>query len=101
MEYQRLQAAYERAKRDLLDARGPHGHWEGELASSALATATAVSALALVHKHAVRRESRQESDAADLQSMIDAGVKYLAGQQNEDGGFGDTDKSLSNIATTL
>jgi squalene-hopene/tetraprenyl-beta-curcumene cyclase len=96
MDFDRLKAAFEQARRDLLDARGPHGHWEGALASSALSTATAVSALAIV-----RRETKQDSAAADLQSMIDVGVRYLAGQQNEDGGFGDTDKSLSNIATTL
>ncbi len=91
MDLARLQAAYERARRDLLAARGPHGHWEGRLASSSLSTATAVSALAIVQR---------EDPAANLQPLIDAGVKYLAGQQNNDGGFGDTDKSHSNIATT-
>lgn len=92
MDLSRLQAAYDRARRDLLAARGPHGHWEGRLASSSLSTATAVSALAIVQR---------EDPAAHVQSLIDAGVKYLAGQQNSDGGFGDTDKSHSNIATTL
>jgi squalene-hopene/tetraprenyl-beta-curcumene cyclase len=87
----RVRAAYDRARRDLLAARGAHGHWEGRLASSALSTATAVSALAIV---------RRETGEASLQPLIDAGVKYLAGQQNDDGGFGDTDKSYSNIATT-
>ena len=33
------------ARAALLAARGPHGHWEGELSSSALSTATAVFAL--------------------------------------------------------
>lgn len=92
MDLARLQAAYDRARSDLLAARGPHGHWEGRLASSSLSTATAVSALAIVQR---------ENPAADVQPLIDAGVKYLAGQQNSDGGFGDTDKSHSNIATTL
>lgn len=87
----RLQAAYDRARTDLLAARGPHGHWEGRLASSSLSTATAVSALAIV---------RREDPSANVQPLVDAGVKYLAGQQNADGGFGDTDKSHSNIATT-
>jgi len=94
MDYERLLAAYTRARHDLLAARGAHGHWEGELASSSLSTATAVSALALVKKHS-------QAESADEQSLIKAGVKYLAGQQNGDGGFGDTDKSHSNIATTL
>ena len=42
------QAAYEKAKADLLAERTPDGHWVGELSSSALSTATAVSALAMV-----------------------------------------------------
>jgi squalene-hopene/tetraprenyl-beta-curcumene cyclase len=92
MDLTRLQAAYDHARSDLLAARGPHGHWEGRLASSSLSTATAVSALAIVQR---------EDPAANVQPLIDAGVKYLAGQQNSDGGFGDTDKSHSNIATTL
>lgn len=91
MDFARLQSAYIRVRSDLLAARGPHGHWEGRLASSSLSTATAVSALAIVQR---------EAPAANVQSLIDAGVKYLAGQQNPDGGFGDTDKSHSNIATT-
>ncbi|WP_254512631.1 prenyltransferase/squalene oxidase repeat-containing protein [Anatilimnocola floriformis] len=91
MDFNRLQAAYETARADLLAARGPHGHWEGRLASSSLSTATAISALAIVAR---------ETNDAELQPLIDAGVKYLARQQNEDGGFGDTDKSHSNIATT-
>ena len=33
--------------------------------------------------------------------MADRGLDYLAGCQNSDGGWGDTDKSLSNIATTM
>ncbi|QDU31090.1 Squalene--hopene cyclase [Anatilimnocola aggregata] len=94
MNYDRLLAAYTRARNDLLAARGEHGHWEGRLASSSLSTATAVSALALVQKHGA------QNLASELQPLIEAGVKYLAGQQNADGGFGDTDKSHSNIATT-
>lgn len=91
MNLDRLQAAYDRARTDLLAARGPHGHWEGRLASSSLSTATAVSALAIVQR---------ENPSANVQALVDAGVKYLSGQQNADGGFGDTDKSHSNIATT-
>jgi squalene-hopene/tetraprenyl-beta-curcumene cyclase len=87
----RLRSAYQRARHDLLAARGTHGHWEGRLASSALSTATAVSALSIVQR---------ETGDTSLQPLIDAGVQYLARQQNPDGGFGDTDKSYSNIATT-
>ena len=47
----RISAAYQTVRADLLAERAPAGHWVGELASSSLSTATAVSALALVRKH--------------------------------------------------
>ncbi len=91
----RLRTAYEKARDDLLAERCAEGHWVGELSTSALSTATAVSALALVkqHCHAYGREP--------IQRLIDGGVRWLAAHQNEDGGWGDTDKSYSNIATTM
>jgi squalene-hopene/tetraprenyl-beta-curcumene cyclase len=72
-----------------LDAlRNASGHWEGRLSSSALSTATAIVALALVDrdKHAVH---------------IDAGAQWLCEHQNKDGGWGDTTLSKSNLSTTL
>ena len=92
----RLTKAYEKARADLLSERCPHGHWQGELCSSALSTATAVSALACV----VNADSAT-SDKTTLRPLIDRGVEYIARIQNFDGGWGDTDKSLSNIATTM
>ncbi|MCU0879322.1 MAG: squalene--hopene cyclase, partial [Pirellulaceae bacterium] len=111
LDFDRLRAAYEQAKGELLAERTPDGHWVGELSSSALSTATAVSALAVVRKNVGGRKSkveRREGVAAatfDLEpstfdDLIARGVAYLAGQQNDDGGFGDTDLSHSNIATT-
>src|SRR6476661_2822589 len=44
----RLGAAYRAARDKLLAERTPGGHWVGELSSSALATATAATALAVV-----------------------------------------------------
>ncbi len=68
----------------LLDRRVEGGWWEGRLSSSALSTATAISALALA--------------AGD---EGDAGLAWLASHQNADGGWGDTVLNRSNISTTL
>lgn len=96
----RLQAAYERVRGDLLRERTPAGHWVGELATSALSTAVAVSALALA------RQAQEGADPSLLPVAVDPdlpwrGLDWLARHQNPDGGWGDTDRSDSNIATTL
>ncbi|GIW93070.1 MAG: squalene--hopene cyclase [Pirellulaceae bacterium] len=88
-------AALQRARQRLLDARTPQGHWVGRLASSALSTATAISALKLAGPHL--DVSRREQ--ADLR--VARGLQWLVLQQNPDGGWGDTDRSFSNIATTV
>src|SRR4051812_28062296 len=84
----RLRAAYVTARDALLAERVPAGHWVGELSTSALSTATAVMALHLANPFEHR-------------DVIDAGVKWLGDHQNEDGGWGDTTKSVSNISTTM
>jgi squalene-hopene/tetraprenyl-beta-curcumene cyclase len=87
----RLERAYRIARDALLAERTPDGHWVGELSTSALSTATAVSALALVQKHTSQNHS----------TLIANGIAWLAAHQNSDGGWGDTTKSLSNISTTM
>jgi squalene-hopene/tetraprenyl-beta-curcumene cyclase len=87
----RLDAAYQTALAMLLKERTPDGHWVGELSTSALSTATAVMALHLVHKHG----------GASHQALIDGGLAWLAQHQNDDGGWGDTTVSISNISTTM
>ncbi|HEY2573333.1 MAG TPA: prenyltransferase/squalene oxidase repeat-containing protein [Verrucomicrobiaceae bacterium] len=72
----------------LLSLRNAQGHWEGELSSSALSTATAVVALALV------------DDAAHAR-LIANGARWLLENQIADGGWGDTTISKSNLSTTL
>jgi len=72
----------------LLAARVPGGYWEGRLSSSALATATAVTALASVDRRAHAR-------------LITEGLAWLARNRNADGGWGDTVLSNSNLPTTL
>ena len=83
----RVSAALAQATSVLLAELGPEGHWTGELSSSALSTATAVTALTLVdpEKHA---------------ALIRGGLQWLAANVNADGGWGDTTRSKSNISTT-
>ena len=76
------------ARRVLLDHRNAAGHWEGELSTSALSTATSLVALGTVDEAAHRTSVARACD-------------WLVAHQNADGGWGDTTKSFSNISTTL
>ncbi len=89
----RLTAALDVARRQLLAERVAAGHWTGQLSTSALSTATAVSAWSLVRDRGGR--------TAELERAIRSGIGYLASHVNQDGGWGDTDRSYSNIATTM
>ena len=82
-----LAAALKIATDALVAGMGAHGHWDGELSSSALSTATAVVALATIDRE-------RHGD------LIRGGLRWLAEHQNADGGWGDTVKSKSNISTT-
>ena len=84
----RLDAARRTVDARLSAERHPDGYWVGELASSSLATATAIVALHL-------------ADAVEYRSLVEGGLRSLCRYQNVDGGFGDTDRSLSNISTTM
>lgn len=105
LELSRLTSAFQTARDQLLASRVPAGHWIGELSSSALSTATAISALALVRRDQSGREStghvRLPDEAEGIDMLITGGTAWLAARQNEDGGWGDTDKSYSNISTTM
>lgn len=90
--FDRLNAAYQTALAALLAQRTPEGYWEGELSTSALSTATAVCALALVD-----RAGQTSKHAA----LIERGLAWLAEHQLDDGGWGDTIRSISNISTTM
>ena len=104
LERSQLQAAYRTVRQALLTQQRESGHWTGQLASSALSTATAVSALAVMERQLPANEEgycAHESILARDSSLIIRGLHWLAERQNPDGGWGDTDRSLSNIATTM
>src|ERR1700752_4854836 len=84
----RLAAAYAKARASLLSQQIDGGYWRGELASSSLSTATAVCAL-------LRVARRRHDD------LIAGGIRWLLAHQNDDGGWGDTVLSFSNISTTM
>ncbi|MDG2467875.1 MAG: prenyltransferase/squalene oxidase repeat-containing protein [Pirellulaceae bacterium] len=94
----RLVRAFETARKDLLSERNSNGHWTGQLSTSALSTATAISALS-----AWLRENSNcsASQRLQIQTLIDRAVDWLKHHQNTDGGWGDTPKSYSNISTTM
>ncbi len=98
LDREQVRQALARATGKLLDSRVPAGHWEGELSSSALSTATAVLALAVV-----LREGEGRLDQALLavcRGMAVRGTDWLVENRNPDGGFGDTVESPSNLSTT-
>lgn len=91
-----LKHTLQKLRTNLLAERTPSGHWVGWLSPSALSTATAVSAVAAV----LRSTGTDTQQATSLQALVQRGIGYLRTAQNADGGFGDTDRSHSNIATT-
>lgn len=93
-----LPQLFENTRQTLLEMRGPHGHWEGELSSSALSTAIAVIAIEQLTKSGFA--SNDIAGNEKLDELIEGGLQWLASHQNADGGWGDTVLSRSNISTT-
>ncbi len=93
-----LSNALHHARDVLLAERTAAGHWEGELSTSALSTATALFALALYARATQGRTSPVSPE--ELEGLVRGGVRWLIEHQNADGGWGDTVLSLSNISTT-
>ena len=89
----RFEVCHERVVADLLASRNASHHWEGYLSSSALSTATAVTALTLI-------DDDQKNKSADTKAFQEKGIQWLTDHVNDDGGWGDTTLSLSNISTT-
>ena len=117
----RARTALDALRKELLDQRTDQGFWNGELSPSSLSTATAISAISANLLHAnetqsISSQTPQQSvshgnaedsltpsypiDHEHLARAITQGLLALECQQNTDGGFGDTDRSHSNIATS-
>ena len=88
IEAARVEALWQETRDYLLSLRSPEGYWEGYLSSSALATATALTALSLA------------ADPSDG-TLTGQAAAWLARDQNDDGGWGDSPESPSNLSTTL
>lgn len=88
MDIESLKKREQELTKSLLEKRNRAGFWEGRLSSSALGVAVAVTAFHFDNKNR-------------HQAAIAKGVEWLIGNQNKDGGFGDTPESLSNISTSL
>ena len=108
---EQLLLAHKMVRAELMAERSVDGHWVGRLASSPLATATAISALVVAHRRdtdAALRESLAGDGQAveqivqrDLCELFLDSVNWLARSQNADGGWSDCDRAQSNIASTL
>ena len=72
----------------LIREQNSDGFWTGRLASSALSTAVALVVLKL------DKESNNDTQIA-------SGLQWLHDNVNEDGGFGDTPESASNVSSSL
>lgn len=75
-------------QKQLISQLNPGGYWKGKLSSSALSTATAIFAIAT-------------ADFTNHHYIVRSGLEWLEKNINEDGGFGDTSDSESNLSTTL
>src|SRR5437763_4384794 len=100
LDRERVTHCYRHVKALLLAERNSRGHWEGELSTSALSTATAIMALEMVRRGRADRKAGTDS-RQQLEPLIDRGLRWVAAHQNADGGWGDTRQSFSNISTTM
>lgn len=89
----RFKVCHKKVVADLLASRNASHHWEGYLSSSALSTATAVTALTLI-------DDDQKNQQTNTKAFQEKGIQWLTDHVNDDGGWGDTTLSLSNISTT-
>jgi squalene-hopene/tetraprenyl-beta-curcumene cyclase len=87
-EIENIKQTVKKLEDHLLSTRNENGIWDGRLSSSALSTAVASFGLWMYDKNANADFIRQ-------------GLLWLKNNINDDGGFGDSIKSESNLSTTL
>lgn len=99
---QRARQTLNGLRTELLNERVKEGYWEGKLSPSSLSTATAVSAISatLIHMSTDPSLDVEAEQSDQFKAAASKGIQALQNQQNTDGGFGDTDRSHSNIATS-
>ncbi len=99
---QRARQTLNGLRTELLNERVKEGYWEGKLSPSSLSTATAVSAICatLIHMSTDQSLDVETEQSDQFKAAASKGIQALQNQQNSDGGFGDTDRSHSNIATS-
>jgi squalene-hopene/tetraprenyl-beta-curcumene cyclase len=111
VDVERVVLAHKAVRAELLADRTQRGYWVGQLASSPLATAAAISALVAAHRRDTG-DSLRESETGDgqlieqlvqgdLSELLCESVQWLGRQQNPDGGWGDCDTGHSNLAATM
>jgi hypothetical protein len=88
MQRRGLENQYDKLIELLKSERNDAGFWSGRLSSSALAAAVAIVAL------------KKNGDKSDNQ-IVRNGLDWLLDNANNDGGFGDTSTSQSNVSTSL
>ncbi|MEC8475604.1 MAG: prenyltransferase/squalene oxidase repeat-containing protein [Planctomycetota bacterium] len=99
---QRARQTLNGLRTELLNERVQEGYWEGKLSPSSLSTATAVSAISatIIHMSTDQSLDVEAKQRDQFKAAASKGIQALKNQQNRDGGFGDTDRSHSNIATS-
>ncbi len=89
MQEEQLDKLIQIVQQHLLDKRSPEDKiWRGHLSSSAISTSVAVFAL-----HTVDKEKHK--------ALISQGVSWLSSTMKEDGSWGDSPESPSNMTATL
>ncbi|MCA9234155.1 MAG: hypothetical protein KDA44_01695, partial [Planctomycetales bacterium] len=94
----------------LADARDPRGFWSGEFAGSSLATAVSICALALAERRvdeSIGDDPRQDSwlggllMRTELSELVGCSLRWIARQQNPDGGWSDYPGGDSRLDATM